>query len=358
LLQSHAVHLASFSSICYFHQWVRPFMRDFQSRYLQYKRLIDRRFKSLADEDNRRPRSLMVPLKYVLSGGGKRLRPVLLLLAYEAVSSKPKGLRMSDGVLNAALAVEALHNFTLVHDDIMDDAPSRRGRATVHSKWDENTAILVGDELVALAYRTLLRTRSPRIGQVLKIFTDGLLEVCEGQGLDKEFEQRRDVTLAEYLKMIEMKTGRMVSVGLEIGALLGGGNTFEVDALRRFGYHVGRAFQIQDDLLDVIGDERFGKKIGGDIVEGKKTFLLLQAYRMAKREDRDILERVISGRGVTRKEVGTVKRIYEKHGAVECAKKEVRKHVIEAQRALESLQPSSARDMLHWLAGMLQDRSS
>jgi len=300
----------------------------------------------------------MVPLKYVLSAGGKRLRPVLLLLAYEAVLGRRTGLRVPNRALNAALAVEALHNFTLVHDDIMDDAPSRRGRATVHSKWDENTAILVGDELVALAYRTLLKTKSPQIGQVLEIFTDGLLEVCEGQGLDKEFEQRRDVTLAEYLKMIEMKTGRMVSVTLEIGALLGGGNRFEVDALRKFGYHVGRAFQIQDDLLDVIGDKRFGKKIGGDIVEGKKTFLLLQALRMAKQKDRSILERVMSGRGVASKEVGTVKRIYEKYGAVECAKKEVRGHVVEAQSALESLQPSSARDMLHWLAGMLQDRSS
>ncbi|MGA9363515.1 MAG: polyprenyl synthetase family protein [Bacteroidota bacterium] len=333
-------------------------MRDFQSRYLQYKRLIDRRFQSLADEDDRRPRSLVVPLKYVLSSGGKRLRPVLLLLAHEAVSGRRARIGRFDGVLNAALAVEALHNFTLVHDDIMDDAPSRRGRATVHSKWDENTAILVGDELVALAYRSLLKTKSPRIGQVLEIFTDGLLEVCEGQGLDKEFEQRRDVTLAEYLKMIEMKTGRMVSVTLEIGGLLGGGDRIELTALRKFGHHVGRAFQIQDDLLDVIGDQRFGKKIGGDIVEGKKTFLLLQALKKAKQKDRSILERVMSGRGVASKEVGTVKRIYEKYGAVECAKKRVRRHVVEAQHALESLQPSRAKDMLHWLAGMLQDRSS
>jgi geranylgeranyl diphosphate synthase type II len=300
----------------------------------------------------------MVPLKYVLSAGGKRLRPVLLLLAYEAVLGRRTGLRVPNRVLNAALAVEALHNFTLVHDDIMDDAPSRRGRATVHSKWDENTAILVGDELVALAYRTLLKTKSPQIGRVLEIFTDGLLEVCEGQGLDKEFEQRRDVTLAEYLKMIEMKTGRMVSVTLEIGALLGGGNRFDVGALRKFGHHIGRAFQIQDDLLDVIGDKRFGKKIGGDIVEGKKTFLLLQALRMAKQKDRSVLERVMSGRGVASKEVRTVKRIYEKYGAMERAKKEVRRHVVEAQHALESLQPSRAKDMLHWLAGMLQDRSS
>jgi len=331
-------------------------MRDFQSRYLRYKQVIDRRFQSLVDEDDQRLRSLAAPLRYVLSSGGKRIRPVLLLLAYEAVSDKRAAVRKLNGALNAALAVEALHNFTLVHDDIMDDAPSRRGRATVHTKWDENTAILVGDELVALAYRALLKTKSPRIGQILKIFTDGLLEVCEGQGLDKEFEQRRDVTLSEYLKMIEMKTGRMVSVALEIGALLGGGTRIEVNALRRFGYHIGRAFQIQDDLLDVTGDRRFGKRIGGDIVEGKKTFLLLQAFRKANQKDRSVLERVMSGRGVTSKEVGTVRKIYEKYGAVESARREVRKHVVEAQRALKSLRPSRPRGMLYWLAGMLQDR--
>jgi geranylgeranyl diphosphate synthase type II len=333
-------------------------MRDFQSRYLQHKRLIDRRFRSLVDEGSWRPRSLIVPLRYVLSSGGKRIRPVLLILAYEAVSSRRVYRVGLNGVLNAALAIEALHNFTLVHDDIMDDAPSRRGRATVHSKWGEDTAILVGDELVALAYRTLLKTKSPRIGKILKIFTDGILEVCEGQGFDKEFERRRDVTLAEYLKMIEMKTGRMVSVALEIGALLGGGDQSEVNALRRFGYHIGRAFQIQDDLLDVTGDQQFGKKIGGDIVEGKKTFLLLQAFRRAEREDHTILERVMSGRMMTSRDVRTIKRIYEKYGVVESAKAEVRKRVAEAQRALENLRQSTARDMLHWLAGMLQDRRS
>jgi geranylgeranyl diphosphate synthase type II len=300
----------------------------------------------------------MVPLKYVLSSGGKRIRPVLLLLAYEAVSGKRGGAGKLDGALNAALAIEALHNFTLVHDDIMDDAPSRRGRETVHSKWDKNTAILVGDELVALAYRALLKTKSPRIREILQIFTDGLLKVCEGQGFDKEFEHRRDVTLDEYLRMIELKTGRMVSVTLEIGALLGGGKRFEVSALRRFGYHIGRAFQIQDDLLDVTGDKRFGKKIGGDIVEGKKTFLLLQAMRKAEQKDRTILEQVMSGGRVASKDVRTVKKIYEKYGAVKSARVEVRKHVTEAQRVLENLRQSRARDMLHWLAGMLQDRRS
>jgi geranylgeranyl diphosphate synthase type II len=331
-------------------------MSDFQSQYLRYKRLIDRRLQTLVDHGDWKPRSLMVPLRYVLSGGGKRIRPVLLILAYEAVSKKQTNSRKLNGALNAALAIEALHNFTLVHDDIMDNAPSRRGRATVHSKWDENTAILVGDELIALAYRTLLKTKSPRLQKVLQVFTKGLLEVCEGQGFDKEFEGREDVTLEEYLKMIELKTGRLVSVTLEIGGLLADGSQSEVGALRRYGFHVGRAFQIQDDLLDITGGKRFGKKIGGDIAEGKKTFLLLDAFRKARKKDRAVLQRVMSQEGAGGKEVRAVKRIYEKYGAVDSARREVRQHVAAAQRALSALTENNATHMLHWLAGILQDR--
>ncbi len=331
-------------------------MRDFHSEYLRYKTLIDHRLRGLAEEGDRKPKSLLVPLRYVLSGGGKRIRPILLLLAYGAVSRKRATTGKFDGAIDAALAIEALHNFTLVHDDIMDNAPSRRGRATVHSKWDENTAILVGDELVALAYRSLLKTKSPRLREILQVFTDGLVEVCEGQGFDKEFESRSDVTLKEYLKMIEKKTGQMVAVTLEIGALLGNGTRAEINALRRYGYHLGRAFQIQDDLLDVTGDKQFGKKIGGDIVEGKKTFLLLEALKAAKREDRQVLKRVMDGRGVRRGAVDSVKRIYEKYGAVESARREVRSHVVYAKRALRHLRLSRTKEMLDWLAEMLQER--
>jgi geranylgeranyl diphosphate synthase type II len=331
-------------------------MSDFHSQYLRYKRLIDRQLQTLVDEGDWKPRSLMVPLRYVLSGGGKRIRPILLLLAYEAVSKTQTNSRKLDVALNAALAIEALHNFTLVHDDIMDNAPSRRGRATVHSKWDENTAILVGDELVALAYRTLLKTKSPRLQRILQVFTKGLLEVCEGQGFDKEFESRKDVTLEEYLKMIELKTGRLVSVTLEIGGLLGNGSQSQVAALRKYGYHVGRAFQIQDDLLDVTGGKRFGKKIGGDIVEGKKTFLLLEALKKARKNDRAVLQRVMSREKSGSKEVHAVKRIYEKYGAVDSARRKVRQHVAAAQGVLSALPQNNATEMLHWLAGALRDR--
>ncbi len=333
-------------------------MHEFQSEYQKYKQLIDRRLRKLADEGDRKPRSLSVPVRYVLSGGGKRIRPVLLLLAFQAVGGKfgRSSRAKSNGVLDAAIAIEALHNFTLVHDDIMDNATSRRGRATVHTKWDQNTAILVGDELVALAYRSLLKTKGPRVGEIVQVFTEGMLDVCEGQGFDKDIQYRNDVTLEDYLKMIEKKTGRMVSVALEIGALIGSGTRAEVSALRKYGTHIGRAFQIQDDLLDIAGGRRFGKKIGGDLLEGKKTYLLLKAYRLAQREDRHFLERMMNGRGVRTKEVGRAKKMYEKYGVIESTRKEVRRNVGEAQRALRRLRQSRAKAMLNWFAEMLRDR--
>jgi geranylgeranyl diphosphate synthase type II len=331
-------------------------MQDFNTEYLQYKRLIDQRLRRLAEEGDEKPRSILHPLRYVLSGGGKRIRPILLFLAYEAVSGRRVTRRGTNGVLDAALAIEALHNFTLVHDDIMDRAPSRRGRPTVHSKWDDSTAILVGDELVALAYQSLLRTKSPRLNEILRVFTAGLLQVCEGQGFDKDFERRTDVTLDEYLQMIEKKTGRMVAVTLEIGGLLGNGSRRELSALRTYGYHLGRAFQIQDDLLDVLGGKRFGKRIGGDIIAGKKTYLLLEALTHANGGDRRLLRRVTRGQVVRKEDVASVTSAYQRSGAIDRARGAIRAHVARGQRALRNLKRGRAREMLHWLAEMLRDR--
>lgn len=341
-------------------------MRDFRSEYARYKRLIDHRLRKLAEDGEGRPRSIAVPLRYVLSGGGKRLRPILLLLAYEAVRgdsvraaagiSKKRSLARVSAALDAALAIEALHNFTLVHDDIMDHAPSRRGRATVHTKWDENTAILVGDELVALAYQSLLKTKTSRLREILRVFTEGLLEVCEGQGFDKEFESRCDVTLEEYLKMIEKKTGRMFSVALEIGGLVGDASTSELRSLRKYGYHIGRAFQLQDDLLDVIGDEKFGKKIGGDLFLGKKTYPLLTAHQLARKRDQTILQHVMEKKRIGGRQVKKVREIYERYGVVDGVRDEVHANIRQAQRALGPLEASKAKEMLRWVADMLRDR--
>ena len=341
-------------------------MRDFPFEYLQYKELIDRGLRKLVDEGDRKPRSLLGPLRYVFSGGGKRIRPILLLIAYQAVGGKSVRFKKGESrrhterrlsrALDAALAVEALHNFTLVHDDIMDNASSRRGRATVHMMWDENTAILLGDELIALAYHSLLKEKSPRLSEMLQVFTEGVLDVCEGQAFDKEFQFRIDVTLGEYLKMIEKKTGRMVAVALEIGAIAGNGTSTDVDALRSYGFHLGRAFQIQDDLLDLTGDNRLGKKIGGDLIEGKKTYLLLKVLQVAREDDRRTLEQVMRGRGLRVREIDEVRKIYEKYGVVESARKEIRKNIMKARRALKPVGPSRAKEMLSWVGEMLQDR--
>jgi geranylgeranyl diphosphate synthase type II len=322
---------------------------EFERRYTTLRTLIDRYLAScLRDEE---PRSLYKPMNYVLAGGGKRIRPVLVMLACEVVGGTAKA------AVHAGAAIEILHNFTLVHDDIMDNAGSRRGRRTVHTRWDSNVAILTGDALLALAYRVLLRTQSPRLREITQTFTEGVLEVCEGQAYDKEFEERRRVSLDDYLLMIQKKTGRMVTASTEIGALIGNGTDTELDALRQYGELLGQAFQIQDDLLDIIGDEKkFGKKIGGDVQEGKKTFLLLEALRRSRGKDRQQLMEVISRRGVPRSKIPRIRAIYESTGAIDAALGRIAEDIDGAKRQLRRLRSSEATSMLHWFSDMLLNR--
>ncbi|HTY09494.1 MAG TPA: polyprenyl synthetase family protein [Bacteroidota bacterium] len=325
-------------------------MRSFSSQYQRYKASVDRQLRSCIKKSE--PRSLYEPVRYILSGGGKRIRPLLVLLASEAVGGTARQAE------HAAVAIEILHNFTLVHDDIMDNASSRRGRATVHTKWDTNIAILVGDELVALAYRELLKTRSPRIARIADIFTEGVVEVCEGQAYDKEYETRKHVSVDEYLLMIGKKTGKMVSVASEIGAVIGGGSADEIRALRSYGASIGRAFQIQDDLLDIMADEKeFGKPIGGDIVEGKKTFLLIEAFARSRGADKRLLRSVINRGGTSRKNIPAVREIYERCGVIQMAKQTIAKNIDGANKQLSLLAKSNARDMLYWFSHMLLNRN-
>ena len=325
-------------------------MKPFISQYQYYKEIVDQQLRSCIRKSE--PRSLYQPVRYVLSGGGKRIRPLLVLLACEAVGGSTRQAQ------HAAVAIEILHNFTLVHDDIMDNASSRRGRATVHTKWDTNIAILVGDELVALAYRELLKTRSPYIARVADIFTEGVVEVCEGQAYDKEFEARKHVSLDQYLLMIGKKTGKMVSVASEMGAVIGGGSVSEIRALKSYGTSIGRAFQIQDDLLDVVADEKeFGKTIGGDIVEGKKTFLLIEAYARSRGVDRKLLLSVITGGGTSRKNIPLIREIYERCGVIDLAKQTIARNIAGANEQLSRLEKSGARDMLFWFSQMLLNRN-
>ncbi len=223
----------------------------------------------------RKPVSLYEPLRYIMGIGGKRIRPILTILTAEA-----GGLPMHK-VLNAAVAVELLHNFTLVHDDIMDHDLVRRGQPTIHARWDEGTAILAGDALIGIAYRCLCDSCGEDLPGQVRTFTEAVVEVCEGQALDKEFEESGKVTLADYEDMIARKTGRLICMSTRIGAMAAGCDPATVDLLERYGALIGKAFQIQDDLLDYLSTtEELGKNVGSDMAMHKKTFVTLKALEL------------------------------------------------------------------------------
>jgi geranylgeranyl diphosphate synthase type II len=301
---------------------------------------------------NRNPISLYEPGSYILNSGGKRLRPLLVLLSAKAVGGK------FNDAYNAAAAVEMLHNFTLVHDDIMDNADKRRGRLTLHKKYDHNTAILTGDSLLSIAYEFLLKDCNGNAKEVISSFTHGLIEVCEGQSLDTDFELRKNVSLSEYIVMIKKKTAAMAEMCCKIGALLGGGTMKQVKALGKYGLNLGIAFQIQDDLLDISADEKeFGKTIGGDLVEGKKTFLFLEALEKSSGEDRRKLQKVIERKGIRRNQVLNYKMIYEKLGVLDDARREIRGYTQKALRSINSLDKENKK-IFKWLADSLIYRTS
>jgi len=323
----------------------------FEEYYSRLRGTVDTALAGVIEQTE--PRSLYEPVRYILDSGGKRVRAVLVVLAAEAVGGDLVG------ALNAGLAVELLHNFTLVHDDIMDRAATRRGRATVHTKWDESTALLVGDVLVGHAYATLLRTSVSETARVVRSFTQGMVDVCEGQALDREFEVRRDVSLDEYLHMIAMKTGRLLETAAELGGLVGGGTVEQVDALRTYARALGQAFQIQDDLLDLTADEAvFGKRIGGDIIEGKRTYLVIRALDAVPEANRALLDRLLDDGGLPAGEVDAVRALFAQHGVLESAARDVRLCMDHAIGALGTLPATPARSMLIHFAEMLLERDA
>ena len=302
--------------------------------------------------DHREPSSLYKPAEYIMEGKGKRLRPLLVLFAAAAAGGK------TSGAYNASVAVELLHNFTLVHDDIMDNADKRRGKDTLHIKYDENTAILAGDSLLAVAYEYLLKDCGNDCRSVVGSFTKGLVEVCEGQSLDKDFETRKKVTIDDYLEMIGKKTAAMLEMCCSIGGRLGGGSEKDVKALERFGRNLGIAFQIQDDLLDITGNEyEFGKFVGGDLVEGKKTFLFIKALQKARGAERKMLLDVIKKKGIARSEILKYKKLYDKLGIPGEAAAEIKAYTKKAHNALKILKEGKERDVLAWIADSLIKRN-
>lgn len=303
---------------------------------------------------------LRVASRYVMTGGGKRVRSALVLLSCEVVGGS------SRSAVNAGAAIELMHNFTLVHDDIMDNSRTRRGRPTVHVAWNTNTAILVGDVLIGHAYDILLRSNPRVLPELATLFTRGIQKVCEGQAMDLEFEFREDVSVPDYFTMIEKKTGSLLSLACEMGGLLGGGSGNDLRALRKFGRYLGRAFQLQDDLLDVIADQkRLGKPVGGDIIEGKRTYLLLRALEHAQGGELQALRSVLkaggrAGRTPTSRRalIRKVTEIYRRTGVLRDTERLVRVNTRQALAALDQLKPSPARDSLRWLAEQLVLRAS
>ena len=271
---------------------------------------------------NIEPDGLYAPIRYALSVGGKRLRPVLMMLAYELWKEN------GEDVLQQAVALEMYHNFTLLHDDVMDNADMRRGRPTVHKKWDVNTAILSGDNMLCLSVKWM--GTNP---EVLKTFIDTTIEIGHGQQFDVDFEKRDDVTEEEYIEMIRLKTSVLLACALKIGALLAGAPKEDVERLYDFGVSLGLAFQLQDDYLDVYGDpEKFGKKIGGDILCNKKTYMLINAMRLSDNHDW-----LYADYASPEEKIATVTGIYNTLGIDKMAQAKMEEYYSKALKALDSV---------------------
>ncbi|NAS31816.1 polyprenyl synthetase family protein [Flavobacteriaceae bacterium R38] len=280
------------------------------------------------------PVNLYEPISYILELGGKRLRPVLTLMTAEIFGTDYKK------ALNAALAVEVFHNFSLVHDDIMDDAPLRRGKETVHEKWDLNTGILSGDAMLIIAYQFFEHYDPVTFQKLARLFGKTAIEVCEGQQYDIDFEERDDVTIREYLKMIEYKTAVLVGAAMKMGALVAETSAENAEAIYNFGLNLGIAFQLQDDYLDVFGDPKtFGKQVGGDIIENKKTYLYLKALELSAVEEAKELRHLFSIQPKdSADKVETVTAIFKASGSAQHTQEEIYHYTQKAFKILSTLE--------------------
>lgn len=298
---------------------------------------------------DREPAALYDPVQYVLEGGGKRVRPTLLLLVAEAYGTAPAM------ALPAALAVEVFHNFTLVHDDIMDEADERRGRPTVHVRWDVGTAILVGDMMMGLSYELLDEVEAEGLYEVYHPMVERL---CAGQALDASFENEKDVSVEAYLEMVDGKTAALLSAAFELGAVIGGASASDREHVRNAGTLVGRAFQIQDDLLDLTADgDDWGKAVGGDLVVGKKTYLTLRALECAEGEEYEWFARLVTEGGLPPHDVPEARDRMARLGIFEEARDAVRRYSNEARTHLDVLPEGPAASALRWLIDEMEARS-
>lgn len=303
---------------------------------------VERALSSLPYE--RKPEGLYAPVRYVLSLGGKRIRPVLMLMSYNLYKDDVERIMMP------ALGLETYHNYTLLHDDLMDRADVRRGHATVHRKWDENAAILSGDSMLVLAYQRMAQCDTAILPQVMELFTETALEIGEGQQYDIEFETRNDVTEDEYIEMIRLKTSVLLACALKLGAMLAGAPTADAEILYDFGEQIGLAFQLQDDYLDVYGDfKTFGKRIGGDILCNKKTYMLINAQLLANESQRKELEYWLTVKEYDEEEkIRSVTQLYDEIGIPQIARKKIEYYYSLAEQSLAKVNLPEEKKSLLW----------
>ena len=317
-----------------------------------YQDIVTAHFNSLVLKED--PKNLYEPIKYILSLGGKRLRPVLTLLATEVFDVDCKK------ALAAATAVEVFHNFSLIHDDIMDAAPLRRGNETVHEKWNVNTGILSGDAMLILAYQHFEEYEPTIFSELAKLFSKTALEVCEGQQYDVDFETRYDVTIPEYLKMIQYKTAVLVGAAMKMGAIVAQTTQENADSIYDFGLNLGLAFQLQDDYLDAFGNpETFGKQVGGDIIENKKTYLYLKAIEFASPDTQAQLKHLFSVQlEDNANKIESVKEIFNDTGATTATKEAIEYYTLKALKILDGMNISEdKRAILKAFAEKLMSRN-
>jgi geranylgeranyl diphosphate synthase type II len=287
------------------------------------------------------PAELYEPISYLMQLGGKRMRPVLVLVSTELFGGQV------EKALDAAIGIEIFHNFTLMHDDIMDKAPIRRGKATVHVKWNESAAILSGDVMFVEAYKLMIKVEDSILRDVLAIFSDTASGVCQGQQADMNFESRNDVSLEEYLEMIRQKTAVLLAGSMQIGALIGGAAKDQAELLYEFGENLGLAFQLQDDILDVYGDpEKFGKQVGGDILSNKKTFMLIKAKELATGNIADELNQWIETNDNPTAKVEAITNIYNQLKVRKLAESVMEDYVQTALYALDKIEVESDKKNL------------
>ncbi|MBI3258666.1 MAG: polyprenyl synthetase family protein [Ignavibacteriae bacterium] len=325
---------------------------DFKQTFDEFHSQIEETLHSLFT--SRLPDSLYHPIAYLFEGGGKRLRPILTMVSAGAVGNNP------DDALQCGTAMEILHNFTLVHDDIMDKSPIRRGRETIHKRWNESTAILSGDVMIGVAYNIIISSSRllPKFDDILTAFTHGLVEVCEGQAMDLDFQHQTTVIMNEYIDMIEHKTARLLEMSAAIGGLVGNGTIEQNEALKKFALHLGIAFQIQDDILDLTAQQHeLGKFIGQDIVEGKKTYLIIRATEKAKSEQhRTLLKHFYDEKGLAGESIEQMKTMMDELGVFADAQNEVNRQLEFSCSALKVLPKNYYTLMLEWLTTIVNER--